>query len=147
MFNIMYSRIEFVSGRLANRTYTYKAKNEFKPFFLNSAKEPLYLSDFKSLEIVYQPTVGRKLVKCAFVNGEESLALVDSVLLKTLYIYLYNKANAKDKEEIIIPNLYSDFPRIYLFIILILALFFYAIYLFKPYIDMFLYTFRPYTRS
>ena len=62
MFNIMYSRIEFVSERLTNRTYTYKAKNQFKPSLLNFAKEPLYLSDFKDLEIIYQPTIGRKLV-------------------------------------------------------------------------------------
>mgnify|MGYP003621612795 CR=1 FL=1 len=128
MFNIIYSRIEFVSGRLTNRTYTYKAKNQFKPSLLNFAKEPLYLSDFKELEIIYQPTIGRKLVKCTFINGEESLALIDSALLKTLYIYLYNKANAKDNEEIIIPDLYSDFPRVYLFVIIVLALYLCLLY-------------------
>ena len=74
MFKTIFCSIEFISGYLANRTYIYKFENEFKPFFLNFAKEPLYLSDFKSLEIIYHPTFGRKLVKCTFENGKESLA-------------------------------------------------------------------------
>ena len=100
--------IKFLAGHLANRTYIYRNRNEFRPGFFNPDKQPLYLSDFSKLEILAQPSRRPATVKCTFINGEESLTEMNSWMLQTLQTYLYNKANAANGDEIVIPKRYED---------------------------------------
>lgn len=104
----MILNVKFIAGHFANRTYVYKNKNKFSPSLFTPNDKPLYLSNFKSLEIIAQPGIRPATVKCTFVNGEESLAIINMYMLNFLQTYLYNKSKAATENEIVIPKRYDD---------------------------------------
>lgn len=111
----MILNVKFIAGHLANRTYVYKNKDKFSPGLFTPNDKPLYLSDFKSLEIIAQPGIRPATAKCTFINGEESLIIVNIYMLKFLQTYLYNKSKATNENEIIIPKCYDDILMYILF--------------------------------
>ena len=104
----MIFNIRFTAGHLANRTYVYKNENKFKPGLFTPNDQPLYLSDFESLKVIAQPGRAPATIKCTFINGEESLAIVNRWMLEFLQTYLYNKSKAASESKIVIPKRYDD---------------------------------------
>lgn len=101
----------------------YRNTNEFRASLFNPDRQPLYLSDFKSIEVTAQPSGCPATIKCTFVNGEESLAEINPWMLQTLQTYLYSKAKAANDDETIIPKRYEDIYVCIALIILPLSLF------------------------
>lgn len=126
----MFRRIKFFAGYLENRTYVYKNSNEFRPSLFNPDEQALYLSDFKSLEIIAQPGFAPVTAKCTFTNGEESLAKINHEMLKVLQKYLHNKAHAMNEDEIEIPKFYDE---MFLYLFLGAVGFPFALYLYRHY--------------
>lgn len=108
IFNIMFMWIKFTAGNRAPAWYTYRNRNKFAPAFWNRSAKPLYLTDFKKIEVTY-PTLGYAGIKCHFTDGANALASVDPQMLSVLQKFIYNLENTHDGQQPEIPT--NNFPR------------------------------------
>ena len=96
----MFLWIKFTAGNRAPAWYTYR--NKFAPAFWNRSAKPLYLTDFKNIEVTY-PALGYAGIKCYFTDGTNALAYVDPQTLGVLQKFIYNSQNTPDGQQPEIP--------------------------------------------
>lgn len=103
----MYLYIKFLGGARAPATYFYKNKDLFKPAFYNRSAEPLRLTDFKEIEVVTS-NVFTASIKCTFIDGRQSLALVPRQTLYLLQGFVFSASQMPFGQTPPFPKDYTD---------------------------------------
>ena len=103
----MYLYIKFLGGARAPATYFYKNKDLFKPAFYNRSAEPLRLTDFKEIEVVTS-NVFTASIKCTFIDGRQSLALVPRQTLYLLQGFVFSASQMPFGQTPPLPKNYVD---------------------------------------
>ena len=98
----MFIWIKFTAGSRAPAWYTYTNKNMFKPAFWNRSAKPLYLTDFRNIEVVY-PNVLYSVIKCHFTDGTNELATVGPQMMSVLQKFIYNLQNTPNGQQPKLP--------------------------------------------
>ena len=120
----MIIRIHFISGYRANATHIYKNKNQFKLAFWSRRDEPLRLTDFKAIEVISQNFLDLTTIKCTFNNGQEALAKITSPMLEVLQVYLFEKSQVPNNNQIAtLPQRREDLALLILAIFMGILLF------------------------
>ena len=100
--------IEFLTGSRIKARHSYNGENLLKPVWPSRPGEPLYLTDFKSIEKVTSgPFNLIILAKCTLENGEVALARMGYSLFEVIYTVTTVETNSPSTEQA------QTFPKSY----------------------------------
>ena len=101
--------IEFLTGARIKARHSYNGENLLKPVWPSRPDEPLYLTDFKSIEKVTSgPFNLIILAKCTLGNGEIAVARMGYSLFEVIYTFTTVETTSPSVEQ---PQ---TFPKSYI---------------------------------
>lgn len=122
----MLASIKFTTGDRAHTIHVYKNKNLFTLSYVGADGEPLYLTDFESIEIIDRPSLGQSTIKCTLTNGKQYLAQVSPFMLDVLERYIFEKSQTDETPPV--PKIdYDSFWIRFAIVLFAMSIFFKSI--------------------